>query len=154
MTVNFLDETKRLSENLKDIILRAAKEAVWAEGVLEGCSVSVDILIVDLESMRKINRDTRRIDAPTDVLSFPADELVKGVLSNCTGTLFLGDIVIACEKIFSQACEYGHSAEREAGFLTAHAMLHLMGYDHETDEGEAEMIGKQEEILGRMGLRR
>jgi len=139
MTLNLFDETKKLSKELKEIIADVAKASVAACGITQLCSV--DILIVDLENMQEINKDKRGIDTPTDVLSFPTDE--KG---------FLGDIVIAYEKIFSQAEEYGHSPEREIGFLTAHAMLHLMGYDHDTDEDEAEMFGLQEEILEKLGL--
>ena len=141
MTLNLFDETKKLSDELKKIIADVAKASVTACGVTERCSV--DILIVDLENMQEINRDKRGVDAPTDVLSFPTGE--KG---------FLGDIVIAYEKVFSQAKDYGHSAEREVGFLTAHAMLHLMGYKHDTDEDEAEMFGLQEEILEGLGLKR
>jgi len=141
MTLNLFDETKKLSDALKKIIADTAKASITTCGVREQCSV--DILIVDLESMREINRDKRGVDAPTDVLSFPTGE--EG---------FLGDIVIAYEKVFSQAEEYGHKAERELGFLTAHAMLHLMGYEHDTDENEIEMFGLQEEILEGLGLKR
>ena len=139
MILNVFDETEKLSEGLKKIIEDTAKASVIVGGITERCSV--DILIVDLENMREINRDKRGIDAPTDVLSFPTGE--KG---------FLGDIVIAYERALSQAEEYGHSVEREVGFLTAHAMLHLMGYEHDTDEDEAEMFGLQEEILDGLGL--
>ena len=139
MTLNLFDETQKLSDDLKKIIENTANASVTACGVDKLCSV--DILIVDLENMREINRDKRGIDAPTDVLSFPTGE--NG---------FLGDIVIAYEKVFSQAAEYGHSAEREIGFLTAHAMLHLMGYDHDSPDSEAEMFGMQEEILEGLGL--
>ena len=141
MTLNLFDETQKLSQELKKVIEDTAKASVAACGITERCSV--DILIVDLENMQEINRDKRGIDAPTDVLSFPTGE--KG---------FLGDIVIAYEKVFSQASDYGHTAEREMGFLTAHAMLHLMGYEHDTDEDEAEMFGMQEEILEGLGLKR
>ena len=148
MTVNLFDETEKLSKELKEIIINTAKSAVKAEGITKPCSV--DILIVDLENMQEINKAKRDIDAPTDVLSFPANEDFGAY----SGDLFLGDIVIAYEKIFSGAQEYGHSPEREAGFLTAHAMLHLMGYNHESPEDEAKMIGMQELILGKLGLKR
>jgi len=141
LTLNLFDETQKLSDELIKIIEDAARASVLACGVSGQCSV--DILIVDLENMQEINKDKRGIDAPTDVLSFPTGD--DG---------FLGDIVIAYEKIFSQADDYGHSAEREAGFLTAHAMLHLLGYDHENDEDEVDMFGLQEEILRGIGLSR
>lgn len=148
MTVNLLDETGKLPEDLKEIIINTAKASVKAEGITRTCSV--DILIVDLDNMQEINRDKRGINAATDVLSFPAGELE----SNFTEDLFLGDIVIACEKIFSQADTYGHSPRREAGFLTAHAMFHLMGYDHENPEDEEEMTAMQELVLRKLELRR
>jgi len=149
MTVNLCDETGKLSKVFRNIIIKTANACVLAESVLGNCSV--DILIVDLENMHAINRDTRGIDSSTDVLSFPSGEFVK---ENYAENLFLGDIVIAYERIFSQAHDYGHSTEREVAFLTAHALLHLMGYDHKTAEEEAEMFGKQEEILAGMGLKR
>ncbi|MCL2566084.1 MAG: rRNA maturation RNase YbeY [Defluviitaleaceae bacterium] len=145
MTINLHDETDKLSESLKETIISAAKAAVKAEGITKPCSV--DILIVDIPNMQEINKAKRGIDVPTDVLSFPAEEGFSGIL-------FLGDIVICYEKIFSQAKDYAHTIEREAGFLTAHAMLHCMGYDHENPEDEKEMLAMQELILGKMGLRR
>jgi len=141
LTLNLFDETNKLPDGLKKIITDTAGASISSCDIREQCSV--DILIVDLENMRAINMDKRGIDAPTDVLSFPTGE-----------SAFLGDIVIAYEKIFLQAEEYGHSPERELGFLTAHAMLHLIGYDHDTSENEIEMFAKQETILNELGLRR
>jgi len=152
MTVNLIDETGKLRKTLCDILQNTAKEAVLAECIKRPCSV--DILIVDLHNIREINRDSRGIDAPTDVLSFPSGELEHELSRSLIDNLFLGDIVIAFEKIFSQAQEYGHSPERETGFLTAHAMLHLMGYDHGTKEEESIMFAKQELILNKMELMR
>ena len=73
---------------------------------------------------------------------------------NPNGEMILGDIVISLETASRQAQEYGHSFEREIGFLTVHSMLHLFGYDHMTPEDEEEMFGYQREILERMGLER
>ena len=73
---------------------------------------------------------------------------------NPDGEMFLGDIVISLERAAEQAEEYGHSFEREVGFLTVHSMLHLFGYDHMTPEDEEEMFGYQEDILKEMGLLR
>ena len=73
---------------------------------------------------------------------------------NPNGEMVLGDIVISLERAAEQAEEYGHSFEREVGFLTVHSMLHLLGYDHETPEDEEEMFGYQKEILKEMNLER
>ena len=71
-----------------------------------------------------------------------------------TGELILGDIVISSDKVYSQAEEYGHSVKRELGFLVAHSMLHLFGYDHMEDEERVVMETKQKEILERLGITR
>ena len=71
-----------------------------------------------------------------------------------TGELMLGDIVISSEKVYSQAEEYGHSVKRELGFLVAHSMLHLFGYDHMEEDERVVMEAKQSEILDRLGITR
>ena len=108
---------------------------------------SVSVLITDNEEIHQLNLQYRQKDAPTDVLSFPLfDE--DGNLDEEE----LGDIVISLEKAQAQAEEYNHSLKREVAFLTAHSMLHLLGYDHEN--GEQEMYTKQEEILNLLGITR
>ena len=97
-----------------------------------------------------MNRESRGVDRPTDVLSFPVFDEDFGV-----GLSVLGDIVISYETAVRQANEYGHAVEREIAFLTVHSMLHLLGYDHETSpEDEKEMFARQEEILALMGQKR
>ena len=108
---------------------------------------NVSVLITDNEEIHALNREYRQKNAPTDVLSFP--------LFDEDGTLDeeeLGDIVISLERAKSQAEEYNHSLKREVAFLTAHSMLHLLGYDHEN--GEQEMYVKQDEILNQLGITR
>lgn len=126
----------------------------------------VNVLFTDNASIREINRENRDIDAPTDVLSFPIGEyLVPGqfdtleeeqpdVFHPDTGELMLGDIVISVERVMSQAEEYGHSAERELGFLLAHSILHLCGYDHMEEEERLEMEEKQRQIMDTLKLYR
>lgn len=118
----------------------------------------VNLLLVNLEEIWQINRQQRHIDRPTDVLSFPLiDYPAPGDFSGVedspdnfnpdTGEALLGDIVLCKEKVEEQAKEYGHSMEREFAFLIVHSMLHLFGYDHET-EAEAEVMEqKQRDIL-------
>lgn len=119
----------------------------------EGLDVSweVSIVIVDDEEIQKLNRDYRGKDTPTDVLSFLLQE---GDFVVSEGDNLLGDIVISLETALRQAEDYGHSLEREVGFLTAHGMLHLLGYSHETIEAEKVMNEKAEAVLNILGLSR
>lgn len=112
--------------------------------------LSVSVVITDDEEIQRLNKEFRGKDSPTDVLSFPLyDE--NGYLDDEA----LGDMVISLERAKIQAEEYGHSLKRELAFLTAHSMLHLLGYDHDIgEEQEKEMFSKQEEILSLLGLER
>ncbi|MBQ3554468.1 MAG: rRNA maturation RNase YbeY [Clostridia bacterium] len=118
----------------------------------------ISLLFTDNEGIREINRIQRKIDKPTDVLSFPMlEQDEEGVIiydeDFIEGRVFLGDIVISLEKAVVQAEEYGHSLEREIGFLAVHSLLHLLGYDHELGQAEEqEMFEKQEMILNSLGL--
>ncbi len=119
--------------------------------------LEVGITLVDNPGIRQLNLEYRGIDAPTDVLSFALQEsreAGKIPFTDASGTLLLGDIVISCEQAAAQAAEYGHSFEREMGFLTAHGILHLLGYDHQTDAEAKEMRALEEEILVSLKLTR
>ncbi len=111
----------------------------------------VTVAIVDDAEIRRMNREYRGIDSPTDVLSFPAHE---GFMLLSQPDAFLGDIAISVDRARLQADEYGHSIEREMAFLTIHGMLHLLGFDHILKEDEEEMIALQDEILREMGCAR
>lgn len=113
----------------------------------------ISVTVVTNEEIKKINKRYRNIDRETDVLSFPIIDFENEEIPNGeTETVILGDIIISIEKAISQAEQYGHSIERELGFLTAHSMLHLIGYDHIKEEEEKIMFFKQEEILKSIGL--
>lgn len=125
----------------------------------------VNVTIVDNETIHEINKEQRQIDRPTDVLSFPMVEYDKpGVFLNIeedfslfnpdTGELMLGDIVISYDKVMEQAKEFNHSLKRELGFLVAHSMLHLFGYDHMVDDERVEMEEKQNIILNNLNITR
>ncbi len=126
----------------------------------------VNVLFTDNASIREINRENRDIDAPTDVLSFPMVEYpVPGVFDTLeeeqpevfhpdTGELMLGDIVISVERVVSQAQEFGHSEERELGFLLAHSILHLCGFDHMEEEERLIMEEKQRQIMDALKIYR
>ena len=113
----------------------------------------VDITLVNDSVIHEMNRKFRKIDAPTDVLSFPLGE--NGVYDTNpeTGAKMLGDIVISVEHALAQANLYGHGIEREIAFLTAHSMLHLLGYDHEKGGLEKTIMReKEEQVLDALGL--
>ena len=100
-----------------------------------------------------LHRQYRNIDAPTDVLSFPMGENGQYDTNHETGAKILGDIVISVPKAMEQAKTYGHSFEREMGFLTAHSMLHLLGYDHEAGGlARVRMREKEEQVMRELGL--
>ena len=105
--------------------------------------------------IRRLNRIYRQKDATTDVLSFPLGQDGHYDVNKETGCAMLGDVVISLETAVKQAHIYGHSLEREIGFLTVHSMLHLLGYDHETSPlEERKMREKEEEVLGELGISR
>ena len=113
----------------------------------------VSVTFVDNKQIHELNLLHRRIDAPTDVLSFPMGE--NGVYDTDpnTGAQILGDVVISMEKAEEQAKRYGHSLQREVGYLTAHSVLHLLGYDHEKSGLErVRMREKEEQVMTQLGL--
>ena len=125
--------------------------------------VEVELDIVTEETIKDINKETRDIDRVTDVLSFPTldagKKAVKAKDFPCdvnpeSGLCHLGEIVICEKRAIEQSQEFGHSIERELGFLCAHGMLHLFGYDHIEIEDEKEMRSAQNEILEKIGLTR
>lgn len=144
------------------IIKKCIAQTLEAEGVAFPCEINV--LITDDKGIHGINKASRNIDKPTDVLSFPMFQFEPGTLPDDiteyldpeTGMCPLGDMAISFERAVSQAKEYGHSVRREVGYLTIHSMLHLLGYDH-MDEGvqKAQMRTREEEIASKIsGMQR
>ena len=146
-----------------------AEEVISASLDYMNCpyEAQVNLLITNNEEIHQINLEQRQIDRPTDVLSFPMVEyetpgdfeiLEEDEYMDClepdSGELMLGDIVISADKVLEQAEEYGHSVKREYAFLITHSMLHLMGYDHMTEEEAKEMERLQEEILNLLHISR
>ncbi len=134
--------------------------ALEAEQVTLPCEINV--LITDDPGIHQINLEQRQVDRPTDVLSFPMFELTpgeppveEGYLDPATGRLPLGDMVLSFERAEAQAAEFGHSVQRELGYLAVHSVLHLLGYDH-MDEGEqkARMRRREEAIMNQVGMPR
>ena len=125
----------------------------------------VNLLITNNDEVHSLNKETRDIDAPTDVLSFPAIDFESQAdfskiedddfnFNPESGELVLGDIIISYDKVIEQAKEYNHSETREFAFLVAHSMLHLFGYDHMNDEERKSMESEQESILNDLNIRR
>lgn len=155
---------KNLDFDWEEVFQQVALEAIdFVECPYEA---QINLLLTDNEGIRTINKETRNIDKPTDVLSFPnlyydipsdfslVEENEADYFDPDTGELILGDIIISVDKVFEQAESYGHSTKREFAFLVAHSMLHLFGYDHEAPEEEADMIKRQETILQNLGITR
>ena len=138
-----------ISRNIRKCI----QETLNAEGVNTRCEINV--LVTDDAGIQVINRESRNLDKPTDVLSFPMFQLTAGdppsdweeYRDPDTGLVPLGDMCISLERAVAQAEEFGHSVRREVGYLTIHSMLHLLGYDH-LDEGpmKKQMRGREEAI--------
>ena len=143
----------KIPSGIRLLIRRCCHAVLAAEQF--GDSAEVSVSFVNNEQIRQLNNVFRQKDTATDVLSFPLGQ--DGVYDRNleTGALQLGDIVISIEKAVEQARIYGHSLQREIGFLTVHSMLHLLGYDHES--GGLEMVRmreKEESVLSSLGLQR
>lgn len=155
LRIYFENDQKKhaIKYKMQMLIRKTILETLDYEGMEN--DVEVSVTFVDDEGIRELNNKFRGMDKPTDVLSFPLldyegeseepffDELCHN----------LGDIVISLERAMAQANEFGHSFEREVAFLTAHSMLHLLGYDHElSEEDDADMRKRQNDIMDRLGL--
>ena len=136
-----------------NIIRKCIYATLDAERISVPCEINV--LVTDDAGIQIINRESRELDKPTDVLSFPMFQLIPGnpptdwleFEDPATGMVPLGDMFISLERAVAQAREFGHSTRREVGYLTIHSMLHLLGYDH-LDEAEMkkQMRGREEAI--------
>ena len=154
LVIDFLDETNQIAKQDLERMEQLLNFAAGKEQVEAGCEVS--ITFVSNEKIQMINREYRDKNQPTDVISFAMEELGEGEieLMGLDMPRILGDIIISVPKTEEQAIEYGHSFIRELGFLSVHGFLHLLGYDHETEEEEQRMFAKQKEILDEFGLLR
>src|SRR5690554_1295947 len=114
IAINNMQTMIEFTQELEELLQALADKTAAMEGYSQG---EVSFALVDNEQIRELNKVYRGIDEPTDVLSFPMDEEIWG------------DIIISIDKVISQAEEYGHSLERELGFLVVHGILHLLGYD-------------------------
>ena len=153
-----LCEGKEFPENSARALEQAMNGFVETDAPL-----AVEVIFVEEEEIRRLNLETRNINKVTDVLSYPTMEGIKGLPIQKAehpfeldeeGNLLIGSIAICCQRAKEQAEEYGHSYERELHYLIVHGIMHCLGYDHMTDEEQAEMREKEECILGKLGITR
>ena len=152
--VQITDEQKKVKvpTGTRMLIRRCCNAAITLEKLTGAWEVSVTL--VDDEMIREINLKHRNVDMPTDVLSFPMGENGQYDVDPETGAKMLGDIVISVPTAIKQARKYGHTFRREIGYLTVHAMLHLLGYEHEAKLDAVKMREKEENIMTMLGLPR
>jgi len=143
-------EKFEITKEIEEVVSTSVKKVMEIESIQENSEVS--ILFVDNDGIKELNREYRSKDTATDVLSFPQYNNVTEIKNDPEP--ILGDIVISLERAKEQSVEFGHSFEREIGFLTVHSMYHLLGLDHDTDEHTKEMRSKEESVLEALGLRR
>ncbi|MCF6461789.1 rRNA maturation RNase YbeY [Clostridium sp. Cult1] len=138
-------EKVELDEDIFDIIEKTIEETLLLEG--KSFNYEISLTFVNNEEIRELNKKYRNIDRETDVLSFPLEQ---------DESLFpmpmLGDIVISAEKALEQSIEYGHSFVREIAYLTAHSMLHLLGYDHMNETEKQIMRKKEKNVMKKLNI--
>lgn len=141
----------KIPTGLRMLVRRCCNAVLKMEQFTDPAEISV--IFVDNEQIQKLNAQYRSKDVSTDVLSFPMGENGNYDVNHATGAKILGDIVLSMEKAVEQADRYGHSLEREVGYLTAHSMLHLLGYNHENGGIEkVRMREKEEQVMTQLGL--
>ncbi|AYK07285.1 rRNA maturation RNase YbeY [Brevibacillus laterosporus] len=158
LTIEIVNEQdEEITQEHQQLIENCLQKAAQFEEI----KGEVVITLVNNERIHELNRDYRGVDRPTDVLSFALNEEGEGDMEIFVEESefddypnMLGDIIISIPRTKEQAQDYGHSFERELGFLAVHGFLHLIGYDHGTPEEEKDMFARQENILQEVGLTR
>ena len=140
----------KIPTGLRMLVRRCCNAVLRMENFQGAAEVSVTF--ANNEQIHELNKMHRNVDAPTDVLSFPMGEDGKYDIDPATNATILGDIVISMEKAVEQAGRFGHTLQREVGYLTAHSMLHLLGYDHEEPLEKVHMREKEELVMTQLGL--
>ena len=152
MNIDFVfdNEVENFENNYEQDFTAIIEQALKTLGIED--DVEVSCVLVDDERIHEINREYRHIDRSTDVISFAMEDNDQFYVEGMPRTL--GDIFISVDHAKKQAEEYGHSLRREMCFLFTHGILHLLGYDHMTDEQEKEMFGLRDQILGALSIER
>ncbi|WP_239253988.1 rRNA maturation RNase YbeY [Listeria ilorinensis] len=157
LEIDLIDETEELASEKIQLVEEILQ--FTADYLQLPPDTEMSVTFTDNESIREMNRDYRGKDQATDVISFALEEIGEGETeiryeSEEGMPRVLGDIIISTERAAEQAAEYGHTIERELGFLAVHGLLHLLGYDHMLPEEEKVMFGLQKEVLDAYGLQR
>ena len=150
-------------ENELALLQKAGLETALGRCVEADVPLAVELVFVDADEIRRLNRETRDADKVTDVLSYPTLDGIKGKKIEGKnypfdideeGNLLVGSIAICEERAKEQAQDYGHSYERELHYLLVHGIMHCLGYDHLTDEDKTEMRAREERVLTLLGITR
>ncbi|MBO0996536.1 rRNA maturation RNase YbeY [Bacillus sp. SD075] len=154
LAIDLMDETNEVTEEAQQLVESILQFAARKENIEKDTELSVTF--VDNGRIREINKEYRHKDSATDVISFALEEMGENEVEIVGAEMprMLGDIIISIERTKEQAEEYGHSFDRELGFLALHGFLHLLGFDHMNEEDEKVMFAKQKEILEEYGLSR
>ena len=143
----------------QDLNLQYLADAVYSV-LKQTDNLKAELVFVDANEIRNLNKDTRNIDKVTDVLSYPTLDGVRGKVIKAKehitdvedGWLMIGSIVMCLDKIKEQAIELGHSEERERDYLIVHGLMHLFGYDHMTEEDKKQMREKEKAVMSLLGI--
>lgn len=153
VTIENQQKVVRVPAGTRLLIRRCCEATLQNENFPE--PAAIDVSFVDNARIHELNLQFRQVDSATDVLSFPLGE--NGVYDHdpATGAALLGDVVLSFERAKEQAAQFGHSLQREVGYLTVHSVLHLLGYDHVNGGLEAmRMREKEEAVMSLLGLSR
>lgn len=153
MEIDFstLPENLDVEANISDTVNEAAQKVAELYGLN---NAQVSITLTDNPHIHEINRTYRKVDRPTDVISFALNEGEEPEIEGGAPINVLGDIIISVERAKEQAADYGHSVRREIAFLTVHGMLHLLGYDHIQEEDRKEMRKEEDFVMEKLGISR
>lgn len=153
LVIDIIDENDYLKNTQQELIENLLNFVALKENVESEPEVSLSF--VSNDEIQELNKQYRDKNMPTDVLSFAmnenSDDEIEIIGAQMMDSM-LGDIIISTEKLEEQAAEYGHSIERELGFLVVHGFLHLLGYDHMDEEEEKIMFTRQTDLLSEFGL--
>ncbi|HIU40694.1 MAG TPA: rRNA maturation RNase YbeY [Candidatus Aphodocola excrementigallinarum] len=148
--MNYIEVINEYEKNVEE--LEILKDFInYAASNLGLKNVMFNVIIINDNTIHKINKEYRNIDRPTDVITFALED---NKMIETPEVRVLGDIYISYDKVKSQAKEYNHSTKREICFLAVHGLLHLLGYDHMTKEDEEKMFGLQKELLEGYGIKK